>query len=311
MNDATSPETGPVGGSKPSAADDLVGAGLTAQAKLDRWGAIEQYRKALTEQPTHPGARFHLAYNLDLVGEEDEAVRLYEQVCQDGPAPLNALVNLAVMYEDQGLYEDSERCLQMVLDTDPNHNRARLYMKDVVASGSMYYEEESRTEHELASGVLDTPVTDFDLSVRARNCLKRMNIRTVGDLMHVSEAELMDYKNLGESTLDEIRQMLARDNLKIGQGLEQRHEAARNAAAEQLMQSGEDLELLKSSVDALNLSVRARKALDMLSINTVGDLVARTEAELLGIKNFGATSLDEIKAKLVEQGLSLRRLDDE
>jgi len=37
--------------------------------------------------------------------------------------------------------------------------------------------------------------------------------------------------------------------------------------------------------------------------------VAHTEAELLGIKNFGATSLNEIKAKLTEAGLGLRELD--
>jgi DNA-directed RNA polymerase subunit alpha len=63
-------------------------------------------------------------------------------------------------------------------------------------------------------------------------------------------------------------------------------------------------------VSELNLSVRARKALSLLSIQTIGDLVSRTEAELLGVKNFGATSLDEIKEKLSEEGLSLRQLDE-
>jgi DNA-directed RNA polymerase alpha subunit len=42
----------------------------------------------------------------------------------------------------------------------------------------------------------------------------------------------------------------------------------------------------------------------------VGDLVKRTEAELLGCKNFGMMSLSEIKRCLQEKGLELRTLDD-
>jgi DNA-directed RNA polymerase subunit alpha len=47
----------------------------------------------------------------------------------------------------------------------------------------------------------------------------------------------------------------------------------------------------------------------MLGVQSIGELAARTEAELLGVKNFGQTSLDEIGEKLVEHGLSLRKLD--
>jgi DNA-directed RNA polymerase subunit alpha len=55
--------------------------------------------------------------------------------------------------------------------------------------------------------------------------------------------------------------------------------------------------------------VRSRKALQLLGIHTVGDLAARTEAELMGVKNFGQTSLDELKALLTRNGLTLRQLD--
>ena len=44
-------------------------------------------------------------------------------------------------------------------------------------------------------------------------------------------------------------------------------------------------------------------ALQLLNIHTMGDLVSHTEAELMGVKNFGATSLTEVKQKLVEMGL--------
>ena len=44
-------------------------------------------------------------------------------------------------------------------------------------------------------------------------------------------------------------------------------------------------------------------------IQSLGDLATRTEAELMGVKNFGATSLSEIREKLTEYSLNLRTLD--
>jgi DNA-directed RNA polymerase subunit alpha len=55
--------------------------------------------------------------------------------------------------------------------------------------------------------------------------------------------------------------------------------------------------------------VRARKAIQLLGIHTIGDLAARTEAELMGVKNFGQTSLDELRQILASNGLTLRQLD--
>ncbi|MEI6474513.1 MAG: DNA-directed RNA polymerase subunit alpha C-terminal domain-containing protein, partial [Planctomycetota bacterium] len=60
---------------------------------------------------------------------------------------------------------------------------------------------------------------------------------------------------------------------------------------------------------SMDLSVRARRALQLLGVQSIGELAARTEAELMGVKNFGQNSLDEIKRKLVEMGLSLRELE--
>jgi DNA-directed RNA polymerase subunit alpha len=67
--------------------------------------------------------------------------------------------------------------------------------------------------------------------------------------------------------------------------------------------------LRHKSVDDLKLSVRARKCLQKLNIRTVGELMGHTEAELLGCKNFGMTSLNEINKALGDLGLSLRSLD--
>ena len=71
----------------------------------------------------------------------------------------------------------------------------------------------------------------------------------------------------------------------------------------------EDEGLLNKPLDELQLSVRSRKCLQKLNIRTIGDLVHRTDAELLGVKNFGVTSLNEIKKAIGSIGLSLRSLD--
>jgi DNA-directed RNA polymerase subunit alpha len=71
----------------------------------------------------------------------------------------------------------------------------------------------------------------------------------------------------------------------------------------------EDEGLRNKPVDDLQLSVRARKCLQKLNIRTIGELTHRTDAELLGCKNFGVTSLNEIKKALTNLGLSLRNLD--
>lgn len=69
-------------------------------------------------------------------------------------------------------------------------------------------------------------------------------------------------------------------------------------------------ENLLRHVDDLELSVRSANCLKNAGINLIGDLVQKTEAEMLKTKNFGRKSLNEIKAILSEMGLSFgMRLD--
>jgi len=285
-------------------------AGEKAQAEGSKELAITEYRRAAAADPSNPHVFFRLAYMLDLAGEEDEAIAMYERACDRQPAPVNALINLAVLYEDRGEYARAERCLRQVLDTNPTHFRAKLFMKDVQASREMLIDDEHDRDRTKRNALLDMPVTDFELSVRARTCLKKMNIRTLGDLLRTTEAELLGYRNFGESSLVEIKQMLASKGLRLGQGAEDAHRAARRKIIEQLKGSGNEA-VLGKAVSELNLSVRARKALQLLNIQTLGDLVSHTEAELMGVKNFGATSLHEVKARLTDYNLSLRTLDPE
>jgi len=293
-----------------AAAREALDAAKKADEEGDREAAVAHLRRAVAADPSNLDASFQLAFRLDLSGEENEAMALYERICSASPAPLNALLNLAVLYEDRGEYAAAERCLRQVLETSPNHARARLFMKDVQASREMQVEDDPDKELLRRRALLDTPVTDFELSVRARTCLKKMNIRTLGDLLRVTEPELMSYKNFGDQSLQEIKRMLTLKGLRLGQGLEDAHRAARRQIAEQLKGTGKEAALNKPVSD-LQLSVRARRALQLLNIQSLGDLCSHTEAELMGIKNFGATSLKEVVERLQEYGLSLRDLDED
>ena len=295
------------GARDPEAAKRHFDAGRAAETDGNRIGAIDAYRQAITVG-AEPEAMFRLAYCLDLVGEEDEAVALYEQLSLIDRPHVNSLLNLAVIYEDRGDINRAEKCLKQIIDTSPNHERARLYWKDVQASKDMYYDEEQARDLAKHNALLDTPVTDFELSVRARNCLKKMQIRTLGDLLKITEAELLSYKNFGETSLVEIKTMLASKGLRLGQGLEGQYTWARKQIYDQLRGRASDA-VLNKPISVLDLSVRARKAIQFLNIQTIGDLATRTEAELMGVKNFGQTSLNEIKAKLTDFGLGLRTLD--
>ena len=59
-------------------------------------------------------------------------------------------------------------------------------------------------------------------------------------------------------------------------------------------------------VEDLDLTVRSYNCLKREGIHTVGELLSRSEADLLDIRNFGAKSIDEVKAKLASMGLALK-----
>jgi DNA-directed RNA polymerase subunit alpha len=269
--------------------------------------AVEYYERALNENPDHEVAAFRLAVLYDRRAEDAKAIELYERICTSPPVHLNALMNLAVLYEDNNHYDEAHRCLDAILRTNPNHERARLYMKDVESARSMYYDDDTDGRGDRRNAVLDIPVTDFELSVRSRNCLKKMNIRSLGDLLKTTEQELLSYKNFGETSLNEIKALLAQKGLRLGQAADEAKGGVRRAAP---AVGNVPSEVLAKNVADLELSVRSRKALQRLNINLLSELASRTEDELLGCKNFGQTSLNEIKQQLANFGVGLRKLEE-
>ena len=272
--------------------------------------ALTQYEQAVTLDADHTRALFALAYGCDLYGNEQKAITYYKKCVASGQVHVSALINLAVLYEDMEEYEEALKCIRLVLRAYPNHERARLFLRDIESSMTMYYDEDQERRVDKRNQVLQIPISDFELSVRSRNCLKKMNIKSLGDLLRITEQELLAYKNFGETSLHEIKGILTQKGLHLGQMLEDRSEGHIVPQDVEEEQSETVNDLLTQPVTELALSVRARKALQRLNINTIGDLIQCTEAELLGCKNFGMTSLHEVKRGLKEKELTLRTLED-
>lgn len=76
-------------------------------------------------------------------------------------------------------------------------------------------EEESAVDEELAAK-LAMPIESLDLTVRSSNCLDAMSIQTVGDLVKMSESELLKIRSFGKTSLREIQRKLADIGLTLG-----------------------------------------------------------------------------------------------
>ena len=119
-----------------------------------------------------------------------------------------------------------------------------------------------------------------------------------------TEQELLSYKNFGETSLAEIKEMLGQKGLRLGQGLE--NKSGDVPSGRNPLEATASPEVLDRPIGELDLSVRSRRCMERLDVRTVRDLINKTEVELMSAKNFGMTSLNEIKRKLTELGMSLR-----
>ena len=278
--------------------------GRLAELNRNPEDAIEHYHAARDLDPTHRGNLFRLAYCAERAMQEDIALEAYQTLARLQPIDRNALLNLGVLYEDKGRDQDAAACYDTIARSYPTDRRIRVYLEDAKSAMNMYYDEDMERKEDRLNQILRIPITDFELSVRARNCLNKMNIMTLGDLVRQTEQELLSYKNFGETSLNEIKDILASKGLRLGM--------AREEAVQSIEQNrrkyatGENAELLNKPVTDLELSIRARRTVESLGCLTVGDVIQHSEEELLGMPNFGVTSLQELKSKLSDMGLKLK-----
>jgi len=280
-------------------------AGRLCELSHDRQDAIDAYSAARELDPTHRRNLFRLAHLAERSGLDDLALECYETLTTMLPIDRNVMMNLGVLYEDLGRDTEAAACFETVTRCQPLDRRARLYLQDAVAGMNMFYDEDMEKKEDRLNQILRIPITDFELTVRARNCLNKMDIMTLGDLVKKSENELLSYKNFGETSLAEIKEILGSKGLRLGMA---REEAVASIARNQTF-SPQELDTsdpLNRSVNDLKLSIRARRAVENMGCMTLSEIVSHTEEELLAMPNFGVTSLIELRDKLGEYNLKLK-----
>ena len=148
------------------------------------------------------------------------------------------------------------------------------------------------------------------MSVRSENALKSRKIETFGQLVQLSDKELLDIRAFGAKSLAEIRDTIW--NVLSSHGVTGRS-VEKNGAGESpigrlqiqdLSPGGWEIpphkvEKLDSSIDLLDLSVRSTNALKLLHISTIRQLINLSKRELAESKNMGRKSIAEVSAKLV------------
>lgn len=279
-------------------------AGRVCEIQRDLYTAVEHYEACRELDPVHRANMFRLAYTAERSGQDDIALDVYWNLARMLPVDKAVLVNLGLLLEDLGRHQDAAACYETITRHDLTDAKVRMYLADAISGMSMYYDEDMERKEDRLNQILRIPITDFELSVRARNCLNKMNILVLGDLVKLTEQELLSYKNFGETSLNEIKEILASKGLRLGMA---REEAVRSIEATRRKTGAADpSDILNKPIADLELSIRARRTVETLGCLTVGDVMAHSEEELLGMPNFGQTSLAELKQKLAEIGLKLK-----
>ncbi|MDP6963859.1 MAG: DNA-directed RNA polymerase subunit alpha C-terminal domain-containing protein [Planctomycetota bacterium] len=300
-------------------ADQLYFAGRQKELEREYQEACQYYEKTLELDSRHTHSRFRLAFRADLHGDDRTAIQHYESFNERLPIPTSALINLGLIYDDNNDYERACGCFSAVQRRDPSNRLAKMYFADAHDSLNMFYDENAELKEDQMMKVLRTPISDFELSVRARNCLTNMGINTLEKLVSYTEADMLEWKNFGETSLSEIKRLLVQKGLRLGMRRDDGSfmvpddfDAARSINLEEELKwmgplSDEQKEALELQISTLNLSVRCHRALvERLNLQRIGDALLYSEEDLLGMPNFGITSLNELQLKLKDYNLHIR-----
>jgi DNA-directed RNA polymerase subunit alpha len=167
-------------------------------------------------------------------------------------------------------------------------------------TGRGYVSADKNFDEDLALGYI--PIDSVHSPVRKVNF--QVEAARLGQMTDYDKLTLEVWTNGAVSPQDSIgyAAKLLKDHMSIFINFEEVPEAS-----EEVSERGLDKmnEVLNRSVEELELSVRSYNCLKNANIQTIGELVQKTEAEMLRTKNFGRKSLNEIKEILANMGLSL------
>ena len=151
------------------------------------------------------------------------------------------------------------------------------------------------------SAVLAMSPDMLNLSVRSRNCLKNAGIKTMRELVSKSEKELLKYRNFGRKSLNEIKNGLSELGLTLN--MKDLDNIDFEIPDEKIPERNYT-KLRLFPLKELALSPRSYNSLTKAGVCNIGELLEKSNSELLEIDGFGKNCLNEISDKLSALGLS-------
>ena len=167
---------------------------------------------------------------------------------------------------------------------------------DVIIS---FFEERAKRIKEILPNVQDAPIESLGLGTRATNALRRGGIHTVGALIQMSQKDIFELRNVGVLSREEITKAIE-SIVQSGKIVYHEREEESKTIIETAPESSRLSELLPEiesiRLDDVPFSVRARNALKRANIQTADELVQMSEKDIMGLRNVGAQTRDEILA---------------
>ena len=145
----------------------------------------------------------------------------------------------------------------------------------------------------------------LNFSTRTNNILTKSRIYNIGDLVTKTEQAVKSIPNLGKQSFTEIQGTLVQKNLQFGMRIEWPLSPEKLHILTKPL-TPDEIKFFSQSIEVLNLPFRNTATLNRNGIYNLGDLVIKTEKDLLRtVRRFGKTSLSEVKEALSEIDLHL------
>ncbi|TDA68624.1 MAG: DNA-directed RNA polymerase subunit alpha [Clostridia bacterium] len=215
----------------------------------------------------------------------------------------------------QAAGEGEVKARDIIADSDVEILNPDLHLATIDASGRLVMEitaEKSRgyvpaekNKNDDVIGVI--PVDSlFSPVVKVNFQVENTRVGQVTDYDRLTLEVVTDGSIAPDEAVSSAAKILT-DHLRLFQGLT---ESIRDEIA--LVEKEEDhrARLLDMNIEELDLSVRSYNCLKRAGINTVAELVQRTEDEMIKVRNLGRKSLEEVQEKLAELGLYLRKSEE-
>lgn len=202
-----------------------TGAGEVTAADISAPAGVEVHNPELVIATLNDDAKFELEITIERGRGYVSASQNRNEYAEAGQIPIDSIYSpvVKVAYRvDATRAGERTDFDKLVLDVE---TKPSILPRDAVASAGRTLVELfglARELNEEAEGIeigpapaaevlsneLSMPIEDLDLSVRSYNCLKREGINTVSELVALSETQLMNIRNFGQKSVDEVRDKL-------------------------------------------------------------------------------------------------------